>query len=332
MMIRTLATASMLAVAMLYFLFPAWAEPATWEREGWRTDFELLSVDPSEILSGGPSKDGIPPIDRPEFVSVSDVSDLTDRDPVIGLEIAGDARAYPLRVMTWHEIVNDTVGGRPVAVTYCPLCNAAIVFDANIDGKPHTFGTTGKLRNSDLIMYDRATESWWQQFTGTAIAGVHMGTRLNLLPARLESWSEFRKRHPDGKVLVPNNPGMRPYGRNPYVNYDISARPFLFRGELPKDIPAMARVVVVRREGDRPPLIVAMDKVRNAGTLEAAGLKLHWREGQASALHDASIAQGREVGTILVEKNQAAGGGAVPYDVTFAFVAHAFYPQVEIRQ
>ncbi len=117
-----------------------------WKLEGWQTDFDQLAVSPADILSGGPS------IDHPEFVAASGHGELTDRDPVIGLEINGDARAYPLRILTWHEIVNDTVGGVAVAVTYCPLCNAAIVFDATVNGKVHTFGTTGKLRNSDLIM------------------------------------------------------------------------------------------------------------------------------------------------------------------------------------
>ena len=304
------------------------AQTALWTAQGWKTNFDKLAVQPSEIMSGGPPKDGIPPIDDPKFVAISKADDLTERDPVIGLEINGDARAYPLRVMTWHEIVNDTVGGKPVAVTYCPLCNAAIVFDAEVNGKPHTFGTTGKLRNSDLIMYDRSTESWWQQFTGTAIAGDYTGKTLKLLPARLESWGEFKARHPKGKVLVPNNSGSRPYGRNPYVNYDIAARPFLFNGALPDNIPAMARVVVVRLD-NKPPIIVSMDTVRKNGSYNASGVILRWREGQASALHSAKISEGREVGPITAQTND---GMDLPYDITFAFVAHAFFPKVTINQ
>lgn len=308
---------------------PSFASPERWKAEGWKTDFAKMSVDPSSVLSGGPPKDGIPPIDDPEFVAVDAVQDLSDRDPVIGLEIAGDARAYPLRVMTWHEIVNDKVGGREVAVTFCPLCNAAIVFDASIDGKPLSFGTTGKLRKSDLVMYDRQTESWWQQFTGEAIAGHYTGKKLTPLPARLESWKDFKTRHPQGKVLVPNNGRMRDYGRNPYVNYDVAARPFLFAGPFPKDIEPMARVVVVRRS-EGTPLIVAMDRIRESGHLDLAGFRIAWREGQASALHAERIADGREVGSITVKDGGT--GKDVPYDVTFAFVAHAFHPEATIRQ
>ncbi len=323
---RLLAT----ALVFLATISTGHAQIERWQREGWKTDFQNMAVEPSEIFSGGPPKDGIPSIDAPQFIPVSEMTELADRDPVIGLDIDGDARAYPLRILIWHEIVNDTVGGRPVAVTYCPLCNSAIVFDATLDGQAHTFGTTGKLRNSDLVMYDRTTESWWQQFTGRAIAGTYTGTKLKSLPSRLEAWSDFKSRHPDGQVLVPNNPAMRNYGRNPYVNYDIASRPFLFNGELPPDIPAMARVVVVR-DGDKDPVIVAMQAVREDGSFEADGVILSWKEGQASALHTEEISQGRDVGTISVQRSDAGGQAPLVYDVTFAFVAHAFYPDISIQ-
>ncbi|WP_136658660.1 DUF3179 domain-containing protein [Nitratireductor sp. XY-223] len=302
------------------------SNPDAWSREGWSTDFSKHTIDYAEIMSGGPPKDGIPSIDSPSFVPVSEIEDLVDREPVMGLEINGDARAYPLRILMWHEIVNDTVGGVPVTVTYCPLCNAALVFDRRVNGAPDTFGTTGKLRNSDLVMYDRRTESWWQQFTGEAIAGELTGTKLKLVPSRLESWQNFKARHPGGKVLVPNNPRMRDYGRNPYAGYDTLNRPFLYRGELPKDIPAMARVVVVRDGGE--PIAVTMLKVREEGPLKRRGLTIAWQEGQSSALDTSNIAAGREVGNITVQRD----GKDVPYDVTFAFVAHAFMPDTEIEK
>lgn len=304
----------------------AFAEPADWTRQGWATDFTKHSIDYGEILSGGPPKDGIPSIDDPVFIPVSQDTDLDDKEPVMGLEIDGDARAYPLRVLMWHEIVNDTVGGRPVTVTYCPLCNAALVFDRVIDGAPDTFGTTGKLRNSDLVMYDRKTESWWQQFTGEAIAGEKTGTKLSLVPSRLESWERFKARHPDGQVLVPNNASMRNYGTNPYRGYDTMNRPFLYNGELPQDINPMARVVVVR-DGAKP-IVVSLLKVREEGPLERGGVTITWEEGQTSALDTSEIAKGREVGNIIVQKS----GNDVPYDVTFAFVANAFMPEIEIEK
>ncbi len=310
----------------------AQAKPEFWKKEGWRTDFSKKTIDYSEIMSGGPPRDGIPPIDKPVFIPVADDKELSDRDPVIGLEINGDARAYPLRVMIWHEIANDVVGGKPVTVTYCPLCNAAIVFEATVNGKHLDFGTTGKLRNSDLVMYDRATQSWWQQFTGEAIAGEYTGTLLKFVPARLESWKEFKTRNPDGKVLIPNDPFMRSYGRNPYVNYDISPTPFLFRGDMPKGIPAMSRVVVVRDMGSKQPYVISLQAVREKGPIKQGDVTLSWKEGQASALNGADIAQSTDVGTVSVTRKTADGEENIVYDLTFAFVVNAFHPGIKINR
>ncbi|MCB1549717.1 MAG: DUF3179 domain-containing protein [Hyphomicrobiaceae bacterium] len=317
--------------ASLVPVLPASAEPAAWRAEGWtRTDFGRTTIKWGEILSGGPPKDGIPSIDKPLFKPVTEVSGLAPVDPVIGLEIAGDARAYPLRILIWHEIVNDVVGGRPVAVTYCPLCNSALVFERRVGERVLDFGTTGKLRNSDLVMYDRQTESWWQQFTGEAIVGAFLGTALKLVPARLESFADFKARHPGGRVLVPTDPHARRYGDNPYEGYDRSARPFLYQGELPSGVPAMARVVVVRPETGAP-VIVALEHVRKNGPLTIGALRLSWRAGRASAVDAAQIAKGRDVGTVEVVRIGEDGTRTpVVYDVTFAFVAHAFHPEVPI--
>src|SRR5262245_58478292 len=139
------------------------ADPARWRSEWPRTDFSKHSVPFAQIRSGGPPKDGIPPIDLPRFErldrgkSTGWSAGLGDTEPVIALSIDGDAHAYPLRVVIWHEIVNDTVGSTPVTVTYCPLCNAALVFERIVAGRVLDFGTTGKLRHSDLFMYDRQT-------------------------------------------------------------------------------------------------------------------------------------------------------------------------------
>ncbi len=302
------------------------ANPDAWKRQGWgETDFSRHSIEWNEIMSGGPPKDGIPSIDEPQFQPVADETEVKPNEPVIGLEINGDARAYPLRILIWHEIVNDTVGGEPVAVTYCPLCNSAVVFERVVKGETTTFGTTGKLRNSDLVMYDRLTESWWQQFTGEAIVGEMTGTQLDIVPARLESLAQFRERHPDGRILVPNNPDFRNYGRNPYAGYDSSARPFLFRGDLPEDINPMVRVVVVRTD---EPSIVSLELLREHERIEAGDVTLSWTPGQVSALDHSSVAGGRDVGTVTVERD----GADVPYDVTFAFVAHAFHPKKRIIQ
>lgn len=307
------------------------ANPVEWKSEGWDTDFSKSSIAWAEIMSGGPPKDGIPSIDEPVFRPVAETADLAPNDPVIGLQISGDARAYPLRVLIWHEIVNDTVGGLPVTVTYCPLCNSAVVFDRRLSGRVLSFGTTGKLRNSDLVMYDRQTQSWWQQFTGDAIAGQLTGSSLALVPARLESFLDFKNRYPDGKVLVPNDPDFRNYGQNPYMGYDSSAIPFLYKGDLPQGIEPMARVVVARAERTRP-VIVTLELLRKQGRVVIGSVEFTWQAGQSSAVDNAKIAEGRDVGTVdVVELLPGQSPKALPYDVTFAFVAHAFHPDIQIR-
>ncbi|MGF1650579.1 MAG: DUF3179 domain-containing protein [Hyphomicrobiaceae bacterium] len=325
--------AVVLAIGGAAIIATARAEPAAWKREGWsKTDFSRASINWREIRSGGPPKDGIPSIDRPRFMAVGEIRDLADVEAVVSLEIAGDARAYPVRILIWHEIVNDIVAGRPVAITYCPLCNSALVFDRTLDAEVLDFGTTGKLRNSDLVMYDRQTESWWQQFTGEAIVGAMLGRELAMIPARLEAYADFKARHPDGRVLVPNDPLSRSYGQNPYVGYDTAARPFLYDGALPDGIEPMARVVVVRPGSGVAPIIVTLEHLRSRDQLDVGpGLKVWWRPGQASALDTSDIARGRDVGTVEAVRVAADGTSElVVTDVTFAFAAHAFHPDIEI--
>ncbi len=300
--------------------------PTSWRWEWSKTDFKKTSIDLGEIISGGPPKDGIPSIDNPRFKPVGEISDqdLAPTEPVIGVVIDGEARAYPLRILTWHEIVNDELAGVPITVTYCPLCNSAIVFDRRLDGRVLDFGTTGKLRNSDMVMYDRQTESWWQQFLGEAIVGELVGQRLKIIPARLESFEIYRKRQPDREVQVPTDPDMRSYGRNPYERYDSTSQPFLFRGELPDYIEPMIRVIVADGRAWSMPLL------RDKGRIEAGDLILTWRAGQNSALDAGRIRDGRDVGNVVVQRKTGNGLVDQAYDVTFAFVFHAFHPGKKI--
>ena len=297
----------------------AQASPEFWRHEWPDTNFEKTTVTRwAEILSGGPPKDGIPALDAPEFGPVSGETRLDPREPVIAVELDGAApRAYPIRYLTWHEIVNDTVGGVPVAVTFCPLCNSALTFDRRVGGRVLSFGVSGKLRFSDMIMYDRETQSWWQQAMGTAIVGDLTGTELALVPSWMESWAAFVARNPDGLVMdQPDWP--RAYGRNPYRDYDSSARPFFYAGDPPPHgIPALMRVV---RVGDRA---WPMDRLRAAGTVSEAGVTITWAAGKASALDTERIADGRDVGMIRVRD---AAGRDVAHDVMFAFAFHAFWP------
>jgi len=305
--------------------------PDYWRAEWPRTDFSQHTVPLSEIKSGGPAKDGIPSIDNPRFEklvggkAVGWINRLADVEPVISLVVGRDARAYPLRILMWHEIVNDTVGDVPAAVTYCPLCNAALVFERKLDGRNLDFGTTGKLRNSDLVMYDRQTESWWQQFTGEAIVGALSGRRLSLIPSRLESFARFRQRFPDGLVLIPQNPNVRNYGANPYAGYDGSGRPFLYDGTLPDGIEPMERVVAIETAPGRHEAW-SLALLRRQGAIESGDLVLTWESGQASALDKPSIAAGRDVGNVIVQRRQGSTLVEVPYDVPFAFAFHAFRP------
>ena len=312
--------------ALALWAGPAFAGPAQWKPAWPETDFTRHSVPFSEIRSGGPPKDGIPSIDAPRFAAASEAGGLAATEPVISFRIDGDARAYPLRVLIWHEIVNDTVGGVPVAVTYCPLCNSAVVFDRRLDGRTLDFGTTGKLRNSDLVMYDRQTESWWQQFTGTGIVGSMTGKVLKALPARVESFARFKERFAGGRVLVPEDPGFRPYGVNPYRGYDTADRPFLYDGAYPEGIAPMAYVVKV---GDRA---WALDAIRARGTLRAGDLRFTWSAGRNSALDAGAIAEGRDVGNLVVERLKGGKWVDEVHDLTFAFVFHAFVPKGKIHR
>ncbi len=213
----------------------------------WNTNWNRRIISTDELLSGGPPRDGIPSIDDPQFVTPEEAEAwLAGNEPVIAVDLNGDARAYPLQILTWHEIVNDTVGGVPVIVTFCPLCNSAIVFERTLEGEAVEFGTSGLLRNSDLVMYDRKTETLWQQFTGEGLIGEKAGEQLTFLPSAIISFDNFREAYPDGMILSQETGFGRSYGRNPYAGYDtIGSNPFLFDGELDERLPAVARVVTV---------------------------------------------------------------------------------------
>ncbi|MGR3493198.1 MAG: DUF3179 domain-containing protein [Shimia sp.] len=299
----------------------AQSAPPFWESEWPNTDFSNRSVEFIDIMSGGPPKDGIPALDDPQFILADEDDAIGDREPVITVEIAGETpRAYPIRYLTWHEIVNDTVGNIPVAVTFCPLCNSGITFDRRTEAGVLSFGVSGKLRNSDMIMYDRETESWWQQAIGEAVIGELNGTELATLPTWMESWAEYEARNPQGLVMAQPIGFNRPYGRNPYINYDSSSRPFLYSGENPPhDIPPLVRVI---RVGDRA---WPMTRLAEAGAITEDGVTLSWAAGQASALDTARINDGKDVGTVRVR--DAATGADLAHDVMFAFAFHAFWPE-----
>src|SRR5262245_11649081 len=265
-----------------------------------KTDFSKMLVPRDEIVSGGPPPDGIPAVDRPVFVA-SHAADvwLTRREPVLALAINGDARAYPLQILIWHEIVNDTVGGRSVAITYCPLCNSGLVFDRVVDGRTLDFGTSGKLYKSDLLMYDRQTHSLWAQIEGRAVAGERARTRLTPIPANTISYEDFKAAYPTGRVLSRDTGHGRSYGANPYAAYDRpNSVPFLFRGQPDGRRPPKERVVgvVVGGSPRAYPWSILTEKKVVQETIAGERVVVLYRPGALSALDDADIARSREVG------------------------------------
>jgi hypothetical protein len=300
---------------------------------GWKTDFSKYTVPLSEFRSGGPGRDGIPAIDEPRFVSVSEADEwLEDREPVIELEVQGEARAYPIQILIWHEIVNDTVAGRPVAVTFCPLCNTALVFDRRLDGRVLDFGTTGNLRSSDLVMYDRQTESWWQQFGGEAVVGELAGAELEHVPARIVAWEEFAARHPGGDVLSRETGHKRAYGANPYRGYDdVDSGPlFGARNSDDERLLPKERVVFIERGDDA--VAVPFTALVKLGRVEVEvggeSLEVIWVPGVRSALDSTNIFEGRTVGSADVRSLES--DAPVAFDTPFWFAVAAFRPDTRI--
>ncbi len=268
---------------------------------GWDTDFSKHSVPLSEFQSGGPGRDGIPPVDDPKPVPQDEAEDfLDDKEPVLVAEAGGEARAYPVQILIWHEIVNDELRGRPIAVTYCPLCNSSLVFDRRIDGETLTFGTTGNLRNSDLVMWDRQTESWWQQLTGEAVVGELTGTKLEALPSQMLSWADFKHQYPDGDVLSRDTGHDRPYGQNPYEGYDApDEQPFLLDQEADPRLPPKERVAAAF-VGDDVAVVSFTRLERERVVNTDVGRKpvvFLFKPGVRSALDASAINDSRDVGT-----------------------------------
>jgi len=268
---------------------------------GWKTDFSRHTVPLAEFRSGGPGRDGIPPIDEPRTVSQEDADKfLDDREPVLTVEQGRAVRAYPVQILIWHEIVNDELGGRPIAVTYCPLCNSSVVFDRRVDGRVLTFGTTGNLRKSDLVMWDRQTQSWWQQISAEAVVGQLSGERLEVLPSQTLSWADFRRSFPDGDVLSRHTGFERDYGANPYAGYDErDSQPFLFDDQTDGRLPAKEYVLAVFVD-ERRPLVISFSRLVREPAVNAQSrgtpLVAFYKNGVLSPLDNAAISRSKDIG------------------------------------
>lgn len=288
-----------------------------------RTDLTKALVPLDEIISGGPPPDGIPAIDRPAFVTPAEAARwITPKEPVLALDVQGDARAYPLQILMWHEIVNDTVGGKPVVATYCPLCNSGLVFERSVDGALLDFGTSGKLYKSDLVMYDRQSHSLWAQMEGRAIVGQRAGTRLTPVPANTLAFEDWRAAHPAGRVLSRDTGHRRNYGVNPYEGYDApDLRPFLFAARPDPRRPPKERVVGVKI-GDTPRAypwpVLARERVVH-DMLGGERIVVFYQSGTLSALDDERIERSRPIGATAVFSPIAGGR-----PLTFGAVADGF--------
>ena len=265
------------------------------------TDFTKRTVDLTEIVSGGPPPDGIPAIRDPQFIDFAAANGwLEDLEPVISLEIDGDARAYPLQILMWHEIVDDTVGGRPVIVTFCPLCNTALTFDRTVDGAVLSFTTSGLLRRSDLIMMDFETGSLWQQITGEAIVGENAGTRLEFISSPIVSYAAFKETFPDGRVLSRDTGFVRQYGVNPYAGYDTIGSSTIFRVNEFDDgrLDAKERVLTVEIDGDAVafPFSELTEHVVLETDVAGQVVVAFWQPGTLSPLDESFIIGSANVG------------------------------------
>jgi len=277
--------------------------------QDWETDWNRRAVALDELQVGIPTRDPrdiIPPIDTPVFEPLADADWLGEREPGALVQIGDETRFYPLSIMTRHEIVNDWFGDTPVAVTYCPLCNTAVTFDRRVDGEVLRFGVSGLLRNSDLVMWDDATTSLWQQVTGESIVGQYAGTELDLIPISIVSYGDVIENFPEATVLSDDLGFNIRYGTNPYEFYSSGNRPFLFDGELDERFPALSRVVgvtVTIPGGERTERAYPFGDISTVRVIndEVGGtpIAVFWGGDTADALDATSIAESEAIGTAI---------------------------------
>ena len=283
-----------------------------------KTDFTKKSIDLKEIISGGVGKDKIRSIDKPQFQTI-DEADFRANEPMLVYEFNNSARAYPLGALIRHEIVNDIANDIPIAVTYCPLCNSSVIFDRRIEGKVLEFGVSGLLRYSDMLMYDRQTQSLWQQFIGKAVVGELNGKNLKILPSKIQSFALFMKEYPKGQVLISKSNKY-----NPYFKYDSSSKPSLYLGEYKGKVSILSRVVAV---GD---IAWALELVKKQKKIQYKDIFIEWNAGQNSALDTRIIAEGKDVGNITVYRIKSGKKIPVIHQIPFAFAFKAFFPKSKI--
>jgi Protein of unknown function (DUF3179) len=278
-------------------------------------DLSNATIPADEILPGGPPRDGIPSIDEPRFISPRNAVFMRDDDLVISLSVGGETRAYPLRILVWHEIANDVIGSQPVAVTYCPLCGTAMVFERRIGGRTRSFGVSGLLYQSDVLMYDRQSESLWSQLAMKAVSGPMAGKELRLLPSEHSTWAAWRKAHPGGKVLSTNTGHARDYDTTPYSGYERSDE-------------AMFPARWKRTELGKKEWIVGV--IIGGGAKAYPLLGLEKRPGIDDRVGGEPIRITYDASARKPAVVHAETGEPLPYTMAYWFAWQAFYPETEL--
>ena len=273
--------------------------------EVWKTDLSKRSIDLSELHADGPAKDGIPSIDAPRFEPVVEAAKwLVPGEPVVVIELGGEARAYPLQILLWHELVNDQIGDVPVLVSYCPLCNSAVVFDRRVNGQVHTFGVAGFLRHNDMVMYDRQTDTLWQQLTGEAISGTLTGRQLTPIASRLAPFDAFARSYAGGRVLNRETGYFPNYGQSAYEGYEFGDSPAGAGAKPVRKGAPFDRVLAVTAGGRRRGYGFAF--LRRMGVVEDRLKDLNYviffSQEMLTPLDASRIAESRPVGTAAAYK------------------------------
>ena len=280
-------------------------------------DFSKHSIPLDEIHDGGPPKDGIPALFDPQFIEAEEADYLKSPDRILGIVINGEVKAYPIRILNWHEMVNDRVGGKDVLITYCPLCGIGIAFDAKVNGKRMLFGVSGKLYNSDVLFYDKETESLWSQLKMEAVTGTLTGQKLIPLPMVYTTWQDWKEKHPDTKVLSSKTGHFRDYERNPYEEYAKNQEILFPTSFKDKRLPAKTWVIGIIINGKAK--AYSLTKLLNSPPLiqDVIG-------GQEIEIEFDSTNQTVEV------KDKT--GNLIPAIQSYWFAWSAFYPETELYE
>ncbi len=275
-------------------------------------DLSNLQIEPDEIRAGGPPKDGIPSIDHPKFVSPDRADFLQPDDLVLSLTIGGETRSYPLRILVYHELVNDVIRGKPILVTYCPLCGTAMIFDRKLDGESVEFGVSGLLYQSDVLMYDRKNLGLWTQLGTTAVSGKHAGQKLPWLSSEQMTFSAWKKNYPNGKVLSTDTGSARDYTRTPYRGYESNPGTMFPVPSHRDDLPQKTWVIGVIAE--EQPLAFEVANLAEKGEIHLGGKRFVYRFDAASRRF----------------RFQGADGRAIPHTYAYWFAWQAFYPKTKL--